>query len=51
MKTDIENTIKHCSTFLEYQNMKLQEKTIPHKIPAKPWEVFSTDSFMVNNET
>ena len=31
--------------------MQLQEKTIPHRILAKPWEVVGSDIFMVNNET
>ena len=48
MNTYIENTIKHCSTCLEYQNMQLQ---IPHKITAKLWKVVGADIFMVNNET
>ena len=30
--------------------MQLQEKTIPHKVLAKPWKVVGTDIFMVSNE-
>ena len=35
---------------MEYQNLKPQEKTIPHKVLAKAWKVAGTDIFMVNNE-
>ena len=51
LNADIENRIKHCSTHLGYQNMQLQEKTIPHKILSKPWEVLGADIFMVGDET
>ena len=51
MNTEIENTIKHFSACLEYQNMQLQEKTRLHEILAKLWEVFDTHIFMVNNQT
>ena len=39
MNTNIESTIKHCSICLEYQDIQLQEKIVPHKILAKLWLV------------
>ena len=51
MDTNIEKTIKHCSTWLENQNMQLQEKAIPHELLAKPWDVVGTGIFMVTYET
>ena len=51
MNTDIENTLKHCSTCLEYQNMQLQDKVIPYRTLTKPLELVGTDIFMVKNET
>ena len=38
MNADIENTIKHCSTYREYQNSQSQEKTISHEVQAKLWK-------------
>ena len=49
MDGDIKNTVKHCSTYLEYQNTKLQEKTMPYKVSAKS-EVIGADIFMITNE-
>ena len=49
MNADIENTIKQCSSCLEYQNMQLQEKTIPNKVLAKLWKLVG-NIFMINNE-
>ena len=51
MNIDIENTIEHCPTCLEYQKMQLQEKTIPHMVLTKLWDMVGADIFMVNNET
>ena len=34
MNADIENTVKQSYTWLEYQNMQLQEKTIPYELLA-----------------
>ena len=39
MSADRENAVKQCSTCLEYENMQPQEKTTPHELPTKPWEV------------
>ena len=40
INADIENTLNHCSTCLEYHNMQPQEKTKPHKVLAKLSEWF-----------
>ena len=45
----MENAIKQCSHCLEYHNTKLQEKTTPYEIMAKPLEVVSADIFVTNN--
>ena len=48
--TDTENTVKQCATCQDYQNTYPQEKTIPHELPAKPWEIVDADIFFINNE-
>ena len=50
MNADIEGTIKHCLTCLEYQNTQLQEKPTPHEALAKLLAVVGTNIFMMNNE-
>ena len=32
----IENSVKHCSTCLEHQNMQLQEKKAPDEVQVGP---------------
>ena len=41
----VENTVKHCSTCLVFQQMQPKEKTIPHELPDKPLEVTDVDMF------
>ena len=43
MNADIEDTIKQCTTYLEYQQTQPHEKTIPHKVPCRPWEMVGAD--------
>ena len=43
MNADMENTMKQCTTCLEYQQTQPNEKTIPYEVPCKPWEVVGTD--------
>ena len=45
MNANIQNTVKPCSTCLEYL-----EKTTPYNVLAKPWEVVGAFIFMINNE-
>ena len=43
MNADLENTIMHCPTCFEYQQMQPQERVLPYKIICKPWEVVGAD--------
>ena len=47
MIIDIENIVKNCLTCLDFQPKK---RVIHHKIPGKPWKVFSTDIFSLYNK-
>ena len=51
MNADIEQTIKNCSTCLEYQPTKPQETALYYDIPCKTWMVIGADIVMVNNKT
>ena len=51
MNSDIGQTVKHCSTCLEYQHTLPHEKTLHNDIPYKPWTVVGDDIFMINNKT
>ena len=37
--------------WLSYRYTQLQEKTIPHELPTKSWEIVGADMFSINNET
>ena len=49
MNAEIENTVKQCATYLEYQQIQ-QQKILPYEIPCRPLRVVSADIFMVNNK-
>ena len=51
MNADIDNTKKHCATFLDYQHTYLHEKIKLHKLLTKPWEIVGAGIFSINNET
>ena len=46
---EIEKDIKNCSTFLDCQQTQSKEKTMHHKIPAKPWEILGAHMFTFHN--
>ena len=48
MNTDIEKTVKQCSTCFEYQCTQLCETVLNHYIPCKSW-VVGADVYMINN--
>ena len=50
INADIKNYIKFCATCLEFQQTHPKERIIHHKIPLRPWEVFSADVFHFNNK-
>ena len=50
MKVDVENTIKQCTTYPEYQQTQPPERALSYEVPCKPWEVHSLDIFLVNNK-
>ena len=45
-----QNTIKHCSTCLAFQQIQPKEKIIHHEIPGKSWKVIRADIFSLNNK-
>ena len=45
INTDIENTMKNCSTWLWFQQMQSKEKIILHETPDKPWDETGADPF------
>ena len=47
---NIEQTVKQCSTCLEFQHTQLCETAIHYDMPCKVWEVIAADIFMINNE-
>ena len=49
MSGDIEETIKRCSTYMEFQQMQSKNKVIPHGISGKQWEMVDTVIFTLNN--
>ena len=50
INTDIENHIKNCITFLEFQQTQPRQKIIHHDIPLRPWEAIGADIFHLNNK-
>ena len=51
MNADIKATIKWSATCLEYQQRKLQEKTIPYEVPCTTTEKVGGKIFCVRNTT
>ena len=51
MNSGIENTIKQCATYLEYQQTQPHKKTISYEVPYKSLEVVGTDILSVKNKT
>ena len=51
MNKDIVNTVKQSVTCKEYQHTQPNEKTIPHEMPYKPWEVVGTDIITIKKNT
>ena len=47
MNANIENTIKHFFTCLDFEQTQPKEKIIHHKIPGKPLEVTGPDVFQL----
>ena len=43
--------MKQFATCLDYQHTQPQEKTIPHNLPGKLWEIVGADIFSIDNET
>ena len=50
INADIDNFIKNCTTYLQFQQMQPKEKIIHHDIPLCPWEVICVDIFHFNNK-
>ena len=50
LNADIKQTVKECSTCLEYQGMQLCKTKLHYDIPQKPWVVAGADVFMINNK-
>ena len=50
MNADIEETVKQCTTCLEYQCTQLQETALYYNIPYKPCAIVGADIFMANNK-
>ena len=49
MNANIEQTVKQCHVYLEYQYTQLCKTTLQYDIPCKLWEVVGADIFMNNN--
>ena len=50
MNTDIEQTVRQCSTCLEYHHTQPCKTTLHYDVPCKLWEVVGADLFMINNQ-
>ena len=49
MSTDIENTVKDCTMCVDYQEIQIHEKTLPHQLLTKSWEIAGVDIFLIMN--
>ena len=47
---DIEDHLKYCNTYLQFQHTQPKEKIIHHDIPLRPWEVLGVDIFHLSNK-
>ena len=47
INADIEKNVKQGATCMEYQETQPCEKTVPYKLPYKPWEVVLTYSILI----
>ena len=50
MNANIEQTMQHCSTGLEYQSTQLHEAALHYDIPSKSCEVVGAYVFMIHNK-
>ena len=50
MNADIKNTMKQCTTCLDYQQTQPHEKTTSYNILCKPWEVAGADISSVKKQ-
>ena len=50
INNDIENQVKNCSTFLEFQQTQPEEKAVYYDILLTPWEVLGVDIFQFNSK-
>ena len=51
MNADIENKVKKCATYIDYQQTEQLEKTMLYELLCKPWKLVGADIFSVNNNT
>ena len=50
MSAAIEDTVKNCPTYLDFQVTQPTDRTIPHKIPGRVWESAGAGIFTVYNK-
>ena len=50
MNADIEERVKNCPTYLNFQKTQPKDKTISQKIPRRPLEYVRTDIFSSNDK-
>ena len=50
VNNDIENYVKNCSTYLDFQQAHPKERTIHHGIPMRPCDVIGANMFQHNNK-
>ena len=51
MNADTEDTVKYCSTCLDFQWAWPKERIIHNEIPGKTWEIIGEDMFFSVKET
>ena len=49
INSDIENTCKSCESCQEQQDANRREPSLPHCLPARPWQHIATDLFQIHD--